>query len=83
MKRTLWLLLALLEAVAAFALARPSVITALKIGVTALVRQDVFQPNAWYFMGMLFGCAIRIAPVAILAFHTVWIARRRIIQIPN
>lgn len=83
MKRTLWLLLALAETVVAFILARPMVIIALKIAITGLFRKDVFQPNAAYFMGMLFGCVIRIAPAAILAYHAVWITRKRIIQISN
>lgn len=83
MKRTQWLLLALAEiVVAAVALffARSVLFIPLKIAVTALRRWDVFQANAAYFMGMFLGCAIRIAPAAILIWHAVWVARKRIIQ---
>lgn len=75
------MLLALAETLIAFALARAPVIIALKIAATALLRsKDVFQPNAAYFMGMLFGCLIRIAPAAALVSHAVWVARKRIVE---
>jgi hypothetical protein len=79
MKKTAWLLLALTEAVVAFFVARNSVIIAIKVVMTALVRfKGVFQPNEAYFIGMLCGCLIWITPAAILVFHAIWIARRRI-----
>jgi hypothetical protein len=77
MKRMLWLLLALVEIVVAFILARPAVYNALKICFT---RKEVFEPNAAYFMGMLAGDFIRIIPALILVTHMVWIARMRILQ---
>ena len=78
-KKTAWLLLALTEAVVAFFIAHNYVVIALKVVMTVLVRfKSVFQPNEAYFMGMLFGCLLRIAPAAILVFHAIWIARRRI-----
>lgn len=83
MKRMLWLLLALAEIVVV--IAGPWLIVVLKMAITALFHKDVFQPNAWYFMGMLLGYtiryAIRIAPAAILGCHALWLARKRIIQV--
>jgi hypothetical protein len=79
MKKAAWLLVAMTEAVVAFLLARNSVITAIKVVMTALVRfKSVFQPNEAYFIGMLCGCLIWIAPAVILIFHAIWIARRQI-----
>lgn len=85
MKRMLWLLLALTETVVAFVIAGPWLIFVLKLAITALFHKDVFQPNAAYFMGALLGytirCAIRIAPAAILGWHALWLARKRVIQV--
>ena len=79
MKKAAWLLLAITEAVVAFFVARNSVITATKVLMTALVRfKSVFQPNEAYFIGMLCGCVVWIAPALILVFHAIWIARKRL-----
>ena len=89
MPRSLWVLLAVTEMLVAFAtlvLEWSFLLIAIKVIITALVRwSDVFQPNSAYFMGMFFGCVIRLAPVPLLTWHAVWITRNRITQaaIPN
>jgi hypothetical protein len=84
MKRTWWVLLVLAEimlATVTLVLARPVLSVPLKIAFTALRRwSDVFEPNAFYFLGMLSGSVVRIAPGPILVWHAIWIARKRILQ---
>ena len=83
MSRNLWILLAITEillAASVLVLEWPFLLIALKVIVTAFIRRDVFQPNAAYFIGMFCGCAIRLAPVPLLAGHALWITRKRIPQ---
>jgi hypothetical protein len=77
MKKTLWFSVALAEVAIACLLSRYPVTNALKIGFT---RIQVLQSNSAYFAGMLFGDLIRLIPVALLIWHTVWICRRRLFQ---
>jgi hypothetical protein len=73
MKKFLWGALALAEAVIAVPLAYPAVLNAL---IIARTRSAVLVPNRYYFLGMLFGDALRIVPALLLIWHAIVIARR-------
>ena len=75
MKKMLWAVVALFEVVAAFIFARPSVINAIKIAHT---RKEVFDPNRYYFLGMLFGDTLRFAIALLLIGHAIWTTRKLI-----
>ncbi len=71
----MWAVFAFAESLLAFVLAAPAILNAIKVANT---RIEVLDPNWAYFAGMLFGDAIRLAPAALLTWHAIWIARRRI-----
>lgn len=74
MKKTLWVLLVLAESITASILGWPACRNALMIAMT---RREVLGPNAYYFAGMLFGDAIKLAIPLLLIGHAVWIVRTR------
>ena len=73
MKKLLWGVLALTETAVAVPLAFPGVLNALIIAHT---RSDVLLPNKYYFLGMLFGDALRIVPAFLLIWHAIVITRK-------
>jgi len=73
MRKLLLGALALVEIVIAVPLAYPGVLNAL---IIARTRSAVLLPNKYYFLGMLFGDALRIVPAAFLLLHAIVIVRR-------
>jgi len=80
MKKTMWVLLALVEAILALVIAKPAVVNAIMVANT---RWQVLKPNFYYFMGMLAGDGLRLLVFAGLAAHAVWIVRNRLVFTVN
>jgi hypothetical protein len=73
MKRSLWLILALMELIAAAGLSLPFIIFAHKLART---KSDILWPNIAYFLGVGTPYVLLLVPAGLLAWHLAGIFRK-------
>lgn len=73
MKRSFWLIFALMELIAAVVLSIPFIIFAIKLART---KPDILWPHIAYFLGMGTPYALLLVPVGLLAWHLARISRK-------
>jgi len=73
MTRALWLILALMELIAAAVLSLPFIIFALKLVRT---KPDILWPNIAYFLGVGTPYVLLLVPAGLLAWHLAGIFRK-------